>query len=101
MPKVYCQLWEESEQGWGVRPDGYSLHLTEADAQAFIDAYWKEQHKREPEVPHEYSRPCGDGHRATPYLAEVSRSVYKAVKESANGTRSYDRNAPEPLGTKA
>ena len=22
---VVCQLWEESERGWGVRPDGYSL----------------------------------------------------------------------------
>lgn len=94
MPQVYCQLWEESEQGWGVRPDGYSLHLTADAAKAYIDTYWKEQKKREPEVPHEYSRPSG-----TPFLTEVDGNTYEAVKASKNGTRSYERNTPERVGT--
>jgi hypothetical protein len=93
---VYCQLWEESEKGWGVRPDGYSLHLTADDAKAFVEAYWKEQKKRSPEVPDEYSRPCGE-----PYVTEVNRAIHQQVKDSKNGVRSFDRNAPEPLGTKA
>lgn len=87
MPKVYCQQWEESERGWGVRPDGYSLHLTPEDAKAYIEAYWKEQPK---EVPDEYERPCG-----TPYLTEVDRKTHNAIKRSANGIRCYDRNTPE------
>ena len=37
---VVCQYWEESERGWGVRPDGCSLHLTEADRKQFIKEYW-------------------------------------------------------------
>ena len=27
MNRCYFQRWEESERGWGVRPDGCSLHL--------------------------------------------------------------------------
>lgn len=26
---VICQKWEESERGWGTRPNGYSLHLAD------------------------------------------------------------------------
>ena len=35
--EVVVQKWEESERGWGTRPDGFSLHLTEAYIQAFIE----------------------------------------------------------------
>lgn len=54
--RVWVQPWEESEAGWGVRPDGYSLHLTREDVDKFITAYWKSQPDQ---VPNEYSRPSG------------------------------------------
>ncbi len=36
---VVVQKWEETERGWGVRPDGFSLHLTDADRSAYIGEY--------------------------------------------------------------
>lgn len=63
--KVYLQSWEESEWGWGVRPDGYSLHLTREDALTYVKDSMKEQQEyfKRSEisgVPNEYSRPCGE-----------------------------------------
>ena len=46
--------WTESERGWGQRPDGFTYHKTEADAQKYVDAYWKTMPN---EVPDCYSRP--------------------------------------------
>lgn len=74
---VIVQKWEESERGWGTRPDGYSLHLTDADRVEFINEYWKGMPS---EIPDEYSRPSG-----TPYTATVTDEVYNEVKESENG----------------
>ncbi len=88
--EVIVQKWEESERGWGSRPDGYSLHLTDADRQAFIEAYWA----RMPDsVPDEYSRPDG-----RPYKATVDEKTFTEVKESLNGIRSFD-DAPGSGGT--
>lgn len=78
---VLCQKWEESERGWGTRPDGYSLHLSEASRKQFISEYWSSMPDA---VPDEYSRPDG-----TPYRCEVDTAVYKAVKKSKNGCRYY------------
>ena len=59
--EAWLQVWDESESGWGVRPDGYSLHLTEEDAKAYVKQYWNEEKKRNPSgsIPHEYSRESG------------------------------------------
>lgn len=97
MPVVFCQQWEESERGWGVRPDGYSLHLTLADASDFRMHYL--QHQREyfescgiDGVPDEYTRPCGD-----PYRAKVSEELYhKLLKEKS--IRFNDNLYPERAG---
>ena len=35
-----CQLWEESERGWGCRPDGYSLHKGVETCIAYVTEYW-------------------------------------------------------------
>jgi hypothetical protein len=61
--KVVVQKWEESERGWGCRPDGYSIHPDEAARRRYVDAYWADMPD---ETPDEYSRPNG-----TPYEAEV------------------------------
>jgi hypothetical protein len=79
---LICQKWVESERGWGTRPDGYSLHVTDEDRRSFVKEYWKEM----PDVvPDEYSRPDG-----TPYLIEVNEETYKLVKRTKNGERFFD-----------
>lgn len=86
---VVCQKWLESERGWGTRPDGYSLHLTEENRKRFIDAYWEGMPDTAPE---EYSRPDGK-----PYGCTVSEEIFVAVSASKNGIRSFG-TAPFPGG---
>jgi len=77
-PKVYnavCQKWEESEAGWGIRPDGYSLHLTEEDRKKYVEEFWKHQRTVLGEaVPHEYTRESG-----MPYIVVVDKATYKEL----------------------
>jgi len=75
---VVLQEWEESERGWGCRPDGGSLHINSAALEAFTKAYWDKMPK---EVPDEYSRPCG-----SPQIVDVDTKTYNRVKKSGNGT---------------
>lgn len=89
--EVIVQKWEESERGWGSRPDGFSLHLTDEDRKAYIKEYWAGMPK---ETPDEYERPDG-----TPYKAEVSDSVFAKVKASKNGIRDYHNEYPGSGGT--
>lgn len=70
---VVVQDWEESERGWGTRPDGYTLHLSEEDRKAFIKAY-NQKHNNQPTVPDEYTRPCGPGR-----LLEVGPETYEKM----------------------
>jgi len=74
MHPVVKQFWEESERGWGVRPDGYTLHLTEADRVKFIKAFEASQPDA---VPDEYSRPSG-----SPTVTDVSDAVYKELQRA-------------------
>ena len=106
--KVVCQKWEEVEPGWGIRPDGYSIHLKEEDIPGFVkeeledyaerlyDIFHakngKDQPDRETKISlgvlliHEYSKPAG-----TPYLCKVDEETFEAVKNSRNGVRFYER----------
>ena len=68
---VLCQKWEESERGWGTRPNGYSLHRSDADRVRFIEEYWAQMPD---EAPNEYSRPDG-----TPYWCIVSKETYAKI----------------------
>ncbi|MEI7718484.1 MAG: hypothetical protein WCI72_01335 [archaeon] len=70
--------WEESERGWGVRPDGGSLHLTAGDYQMFLSRYWG----RMPDkvgglAPDEYSRPASE-----PMNVTISEKLYQRLKDS-------------------
>ena len=77
MKPVVKQDWLESEAGWGMRPDGYTLHLTEADRVKFIEDYWK----RMPDaIPDEYSRPSG-----SPTVKDVDSVTYAEIQASKNG----------------
>lgn len=76
MPKkfpVACQPWEESERGWGVRPDGYSLHKSAADVETFIREYWAKQPPGP--APDEYRRPSGIA-----YMVEVDQKTFSLIK---------------------
>lgn len=88
---VIVQKWEESERGWGSRPDGYSLHLTEEHRVAYIKAYWD---RMPDEPPDEYSRPDG-----SLYEAEIPIEVYEKVIASKNGIRIWDNEYPGGGGT--
>jgi hypothetical protein len=71
------QDWIESERGWGTRPDGYTLHLTKSDRDAYVRAYWS---RMPDEVPDEYSAPHGE-----PTRFAVDESTYMRVQASENG----------------
>lgn len=87
---LIVQKWEESERGWGTRPDGYSLHLNETDRKAFVRDYWD---RMPDEVQDEYSRTDG-----TPYLWDADEATYASVAASKNGTRHFG-SAPGAGGT--
>lgn len=78
---VVVQKWEESERGWGTRPDGYSIHPDEAARERFVKAYWDDMPDSAPD---EYSRPCG-----TPYTAEV-----EGIEIEGDGKRFWDNSYP-------
>jgi len=59
MNKCYLQRWEESERGWGTRPDGCSLHLTKDHMLEYIDGIYSSR-ENDTEVPDEYDRTCGE-----------------------------------------
>lgn len=84
--RVVCQPWEESERGWGTRPDGYSLHLTENDRKAFIKEYWDSMPNT---FPSEYSRP-----RMGYYHCMIDNDVLAKIKESKNGIRIFSNRLP-------
>jgi len=75
--------WEESERGWGTRPDGCSLHLTMECFREFEKDYWKRMKAAYGDrVPDEYSRPAG-----RPVLAGVTGIWFEKIKNSKNGIR--------------
>lgn len=79
---VICQRWVESEAGWGVRPDGFSLHVGREALEKFIKEYWRGMPAAPPS---EYSRPEG-----APYTTGVDEDTYREVVVSGLGVRRYD-----------
>ena len=78
MNKCYFQRWEESERGWGVRPDGCSIHLNLDFHKSYLrDIYNIRQH--EALVPDEYDRIIG-------YVCEcfISDSVFQLVQNQGS-----------------
>jgi len=77
MNKVYLQYWEESERGWGVRPDGCSLHLDIKNHKSYLDKIYYGRDSKN--VPDEYDRVVGD-----PIEVEVSDSIFEKVSKSGS-----------------
>ena len=60
MNKVILQIWEESERGWGTRPDGCSMHIDLKERENYIQTLY-ESRKSDESIPHEYERIVGEG----------------------------------------
>lgn len=80
---VWVQKWEESERGWGTRPDGFTIHREKGH----IDLYLKRMREQEAvyykgAVPNEYSRPCG-----TPYQALITNvdAIRRLIEDKLKG----------------
>jgi len=58
MNRCYFQRWEESERGWGIRPDGCSLHLSEDLHKKYLNEIYTIR-QSETLVPYEYDRITG------------------------------------------
>ena len=56
MAIILVLSWTEHERGWGQRPDGISLHVSQEALTTYVDAYWKRQPK---DTPNEYEAPGG------------------------------------------
>ena len=73
---LYAIEWEESERGWGTRPDGFSFHRSVEEAEEYLKDFISKQPK---EVPDEYSRPVGKAK-----LMEVSEDLHEFVMQSGS-----------------
>ncbi len=78
---VIVQRWEVSYSEWGTEPAGFSLHLTNADREAYIGEYW-DGPEAVPDTP--YLQPNGKPHKA-----EVDAETFAEVKASKNGIRGF------------
>ena len=87
MTRLVIQKWEESERGWGERPDGYSVHKSEEDRVQFIDEYWARMKVAYKGVPDEYERPCGKPYECE--VSDISDEQFKLLEESSHGIRQY------------
>ena len=88
---AYLQEWEESERGWGTRPDGCSLHTSEAAHKFYMHSVMD---GRGDAVPHEYDRPCGNLTKAL-----LSEDLFNSTAISGGTVRmfqsEYRRNIAE------
>ena len=83
---AYMQQWEESERGWGIRPDGGSVHIDSDDVKRYIEAYWARMPNY---VPEEYERPVGD-----PFFVRIPLKMYKEL-EKRKKQGAVDESFPE------
>jgi len=71
MNKVILQLWEESERGWGTRPDGCSLHTDFSNRKQYVESLYEGRSEVAPDV---YERVIGD-----PIPAFVTDNLYNRI----------------------
>ena len=77
MQKVYLQHWEESERGWGVRPDGCSLHLTLDNHKSYVNKVYDNRDTNV--IPHEYERVVGE-----PIEVMISDVIFEELVKSGS-----------------
>ena len=94
---AYLLYWEESERGWGTRPDGVTIALTKEDIASAIKRHWDNEKKHNPsgETPDEYTRPCGDPKLTviSPVLKEeIEETKFKSLRLWNNEYYKYKKN---------
>jgi hypothetical protein len=80
---VLRQDWLESERGWGIRPDGFSLHISRAALEEYLKRK-RELTERTDTVPDSYSRPDGQ-----PYGVDVTDEIYEQIENKGGSKRYY------------
>lgn len=70
MPIIFVQNWEESERGWGIRPDGYTAHPNRAHRDAYVKWY-NAEYNNQAHAPDEYTRTSGE-----PIPVQVDIKIY-------------------------
>jgi len=77
MPKVLVMQWEESECGWGVRPDGWTMHFDKESLDLYCASFWAQQRAGHTGqfAPDVYTREAGK-----PFELEVDAEIYEKVK---------------------
>ena len=75
MNKVILQIWEESERGWGTRPDGCSMHIDLKERENYIQTIY-DSRKSDTSIPDEYERIVGEGVEAF-----IEDSLYNLVQK--------------------
>jgi hypothetical protein len=87
---VRCQLWIESERGWGQTDDGYSLHLSDADRDAYMRSHNNSLPPRDEngEPPDVYVRPVSET-----FEVLVSPKLHRRLvaKKRLKGLRFFDK----------
>lgn len=71
---VLCQEWVERERGWGMRPDGFTLHLTKEDHDAWVKRHYA---RHTGPVPDEYTSTVGD-----PRMLAIDAAMYKNLTDN-------------------
>lgn len=56
---VFVQNWEESERGWGVRPDGFTVHVSREQRDEYVK-WFNKTFNNESSAPDEYTRISGE-----------------------------------------
>ena len=74
MNKCVLQFWEESEKGWGIRPDGCTIHLNEKFRDSYISKIYSNRSNKS--TPKEYDRPVGNSIECF-----ISDSLYEKVDQ--------------------
>lgn len=87
MRVAICQAWEESEQGWGPRSDGCSLHLTKEQRKIYVDNFYINQRARLGSSADIYSRVIGE-----PFLVVVDYEIFARIRDSDNGIRLWQND---------
>jgi hypothetical protein len=81
---VVCQDWTEHERGWGSRPDGYTLHLTFADRDIYVEGY-NSTYNNLPTAPDEYT----EGHSIQPRIVAVDWTTFDSLVEYPKKEHQY------------
>jgi hypothetical protein len=78
MNKVILQFWEESERGWGIRPDGCSIHISETNRENFVKSIYSLRNESD-DVPDIYERINGEQ-----VIAFIEDGLFKELKEQGS-----------------